>query len=249
MTKLLSGKTAIVTGGSRGIGAAVARRLAAEGADVALTYAGSPEKAGGVVEEIARAGGNAKAYRVDQGNLDEVSELPGRVISDFGRLDILVLNAAVIATGSIVDPTVDVRTMDRQFAVNVVGVAATARNAVPVLADGGRVIIVSSLSAAQSSMPGMSYYSASKAAVEGFARGWVRDLAGRNITVNIVQPGPINTDMNPETSELAQAVAAASPLGRYGQPHEIAGAVTFLAGPDASYVNGATLRVDGGLMA
>jgi 3-oxoacyl-[acyl-carrier protein] reductase len=216
---------------------------------VAFTYANSPGKAESVVSDIVSAGGRAVAYRVDQADVDEASALPRRVVADFGRLDILVHNAAVHAAGAIDDPEADEVALDRLFAVNVTGVAATTRSAAPVLSDGGRIVVVSSVGAVQSMVAGLGDYAASKAALEGYARGWARDLGRRGITVNVVQLGAINTDMNPETSEGAQAVADASPLGRYGQPHEVAAVIAFLADQDSSFVTGATIRVDGGLLA
>ncbi|MFI8002070.1 SDR family NAD(P)-dependent oxidoreductase [Streptomyces sp. NPDC086010] len=248
MTRL-NGKTALVTGGSRGVGAAVVRRLASEGATVAFTYTSSPEKAEGVVADVAAAGGRAVAYRVDQADAGEASSLPGRVIEDLGRLDILVHNAAVYVTGTVEDPDPDTEALTRQLAVNMVGVAATTRAAVPALSDGGRIVAISSVVATHTMAAGGSDYAASKGALEAYARGWARDLGPRGITSNIVQLGAINTDMNPETTEGAQAMARTFPLGRYGQPHEVAGVVAFLAGEDSSFVTGATIRVDGGLLA
>ncbi|WP_329040150.1 SDR family oxidoreductase [Streptomyces sp. NBC_00178] len=248
MTRL-DGRTALVTGGSRGVGAAVVRRLAAEGAAVAFTYTSSADKAESVVADVVAAGGRAVAYRVDQADTGEASSLPGRVIEDLGRLDILVHNAAVYVTGTVDDPGHDAEALARQLAVNVVGVAATTRGAAPVLSDGARIVVISSVAAIQSMAAAGSDYAASKAALEAYARGWARDLGRRGITSNIVQLGTINTDMNPETTEGARTMAGLLPLGRYGQPHEVAGVVAFLAGEDSSFVTGATIRVDGGLLA
>jgi len=246
MNHSLKGKVALVTGASRGIGAAIAQRLAAEGADVAFTYASSPERADAVVRAIEAAGSKALAIVADQGDAAAVTAMVQKVHAHFGRLDILVNSAGVFVTGMIGDPATDIAALERQHAINVGGVVAAVRAAVPLLADGGRIVSIGTMFASRVPFPGIGDYAASKAAVAAYGRAWARDLGPRGITVNTVQPGPINTEMNPETSDVAAMVKQMTALGRYGQPEEIAGAVAFLVGPDAAYVTGTTLNVDGG---
>ena len=246
MNHSLKGKVALVTGASRGIGAAIAQRLAAEGADVAFTYASSPERADAVVRAIEAAGSKALAIVADQGDAAAVTAMVQKVHAHFGRLDILVNSAGVFVTGMIGDPATDIAALERQHAINVGGVVAAVRAAVPLLADGGRIVSIGTMFASRVPFPGIGDYAASKAAVAAYGRAWARDLGPRGITVNTVQPGPINTEMNPETSDVAPMVKQMTALGRYGQPEEIAGAVAFLVGPDAAYVTGTTLNVDGG---
>lgn len=167
----------------------------------------------------------------------------------FGRLDILVNSAGVFVTGLVGDPAADVAALDRQIDINIKGVATAVRAAAPLLGDGGRIVSIGTTGADRISFPGVADYIATKAAVAAYTRGWSRDLGPRGITVNLVQPGAINTDMNPETAGHADALRAMTSLGRYGQPEDIAGAVAFLAGPDAGYITGATLTVDGGQIA
>ena len=242
----LKGKVALVTGASRGIGAAIAQRLAAEGADVAFSYARSPERAQAVVRAIEASGVRALALVADQADADAVTGMVQAVHAHFGRLDILVNSAGVFVTGVIGDPQADIAALERQQAVNVGGVVAAVRAAVPLLSDGGRIISIGTMFASRAPFPGIGDYAASKAAVAAYSRGWARDLGARQITVNTIQPGPVNTEMNPETSDVAAMVKQMTALGRYGQPEEIAGAVAFLAGADAAYITGATLNVDGG---
>lgn len=242
----LKGRKALVTGGSRGIGAAIARRLAADGATVAITYAGNKAAADATVAAIERAGGTAHAFQADAA--DAASQRAGveQAAAALGGIDILVHNAGVAEFSPVAEDTDE--TYDRQFDVNVKGLHVGTRAALPHLADGGRIILIGSISG-EMAFTATSVYSATKAAVAALARGWAKDLASRNILVNTVQPGPIDTDMNPADSDFARQMVDAIPLGRYGNVDEIAGAVSFLAGPDASYITGTTLNIDGGASA
>ena len=245
----LQGKVAIVTGGSRGIGAAIVKRLARDGAKVAFSYAASPQRADDVVREVAALGGEALAIRADQARADEVTGLVRQAHAHFGRLDILVNSAGVFVTGKVDDPDADLAGFERQIDINVKGVAAAVRAAAPLMADGGRVVSIGTTGAERIPFAGVADYVASKAAVAAYTRGWARDLGSRNITVNVVQPGAIDTEMNPDDGAFAETLRTMAALGRYGRPEEIAAAVAFLAGPDASYITGATLNVDGGQIA
>jgi len=242
----LSGKVALVTGGSRGIGAAIVRRLARDGAAVAFSYSASADRANALVREVELAGGRAVAFRADQAITNQVVQLVKQAHETFGRLDILVNSAGVFVTGMVGDPAADIGAFDRQLDINVKGVVTAVRTAVPLLPDGGRVISIGTTGAVHIPFAGASDYVATKAAVAAYTRGWSRDLGPRNITVNLIQPGAINTEMNPETGPFADTLKGLASLGRYGQPDDIAAAVAFLAGPDASYITGATLNVDGG---
>jgi len=250
MSKKLSGKVALVTGGSRGIGAAIAKALADDGADVAISYVSSPDKANAVVKELKQKGVRAEAFKADQADASEVEALVRTVAERFGRLDILVNNAAVFVTAPLHDRANNLSDLERQFAINVGGVAAAVRAAVPVMSDGGRIISIGSIAGETSLFPGIADYSATKGAIAAYTRGWARDLGARGITVNNVQPGPIDTDMNPVSNgDFAAAQSKATALGRYGKPEEVAAAVAFLASPEASYITGATLNVDGRMTA
>ena len=246
MTQSLKGKVVLVTGASRGIGAAIAQRLAAEGADVAFSYSQSAERAQSVLRSIKACGVNGLALAADQADGVAVAALVKTVHEHFGRLDILVNSAGVFTMGVVGDPDADIAALDRQQAINLNGVVAAVRAAVPLMADGGRIVSIGTMFASRAPFPGVGDYAASKAAVAAYSRAWARDLGPRGITVNTVQPGPINTDMNPETSEMAPMVKQMTALGRYGQPEDIAGVVAFLVGADAAYITGATLNVDGG---
>lgn len=249
MTKKLKGKIALVTGGSRGIGAAIAKRLAEEGADVALSYSSSPDKAEMVVHAIKKAGGNAEAFKADQADAKQVEDLIKAVAKRFGRLDILVNNAGVWAGGTVHDPKADVASFERQLAINVTSVAVAVRTGVKFMGDGGRIILIGSVNGEHVPLPGMADYSATKAALIGYTKGWARDLGPKNITVNVIQPGPIDTDMNPDNTDFAKVMKGNVALGRYGKPEEVAAAVSFLASPEASYITGSILTVDGGFNA
>jgi len=244
MRKPLRGKTALVTGGSRGIGAAIVRRMAKEGADVAFTYRKSAKAAGVLVKEVSAYGIKAKAYLADGAVPKSMPGLVGKVLKDFGRLDILVNNAGVFLGGRIGE--IKAADYERVMRINVDAVFALTNAAVRKMKPGGRIINISSVLGERAAGPEMGVYNASKFAVTGFSRSWAKDLGSQGILVNAVQPGPIDTELNPATGESADYQKARTSLGRFGRPGEIAGAVAFLAGPDATYITGATLNVDGG---
>jgi 3-oxoacyl-[acyl-carrier protein] reductase len=244
MNKPLSKKTALVTGGSRGIGAAIVRRLAKDGADVAFTYSKSAKAAGALVKEVSGYNIKAKAYLADAASPRYLPRLIEQLLKDFGRLDILVNNAGAFVGGKIGD--IKAADYERIMRINVDAVFALTNAAVRAMKAGGRIINISSVLGERATGPDMGVYNASKFAVTGFSRSWAKDLGARGILVNAVQPGPIDTELNPETGEGAQAQKARTALGRYGRPEEVAAAVAFLAGPDATYITGATLNVDGG---
>lgn len=243
----LSGKVAVVTGGSRSIGAAVANRLAADGATVAITFHGSPEKAADVVGAIEQAGGKAIAIRADAGDPAAVRAAVAKVASDLGSIDILVNNAGIALGGPIGD--IAFEDYERMIAVNVTGVFVATQEASRHMQSGGRIIQIGSSMVRYAAFPTASLYTLTKGAVAGFNRSLARDLGPRGITVNTVHPGPTDTDMNPDGGPVSQIVGPGMAIGRYGKPEEIASVVAYLASPEAAFVTGADIVADGGFTA
>ena len=244
-TKSFKGKVALVTGGSRGIGAGIVRRLAADGASVAFTYSSSPEKAFELVREIESAGGKALSLKADSGSAEELRAAVARTAEAFGTLDIFVSNAGILTMGTI--DTYALEDFDRMVAINVraafVGIQAAAQE----MNDGGRIVIIGSNTAIRTAFPGGSIYSMTKAALTGLVRGAAIDLAPRAITVNNVQPGPTHTDI--VSSAQFEMVKPFIPLKRIGDVSEIASFVSYLASEEAGFITGASLTIDGGYVA
>lgn len=244
----LTNKTAIITGGSRGIGAACAKLLAARGATVAITYSKSGDRAEQVVSEIEAEGGKAYAVQADASDMVAAKSGTEQAIKLLGgQLDILVNNAGIAEHGPIGGFSDE--SFNRLVKVNIEGVWHTTAAAVAHLNDGGRIVNIGSFFSERVPFPGVSAYGMTKHAVAGMAKGWARDLAGKSITVNNVQPGPINTEANPDDSERAAMIKSNVPLGRYGQPNEVAELVAFLASPAAAYISGAQILIDGAMLA
>jgi 3-oxoacyl-[acyl-carrier protein] reductase len=249
MTGKLKSKAALVTGGSRGIGAAIAERFAAEGANVVITYAGNHAAAEKVVGKMRAAGATAESVQANAADAGAAHKAIEKTRAILGTLDIIVHNAGISEYASIAEgeEAAYVDMLHRHIAVNVNNVAALTKAALPYLRDGGRIIIIGSVNAHQMPFPGVGIYGASKAAVAGLARGWARDLGPRGILVNVIQPGPIDTEMNPndERAEVKHMTAMTA-LKRYGKPDEIAALAAFLASGESSYITGTTIDVDGG---
>ncbi|MEJ2858580.1 MULTISPECIES: SDR family NAD(P)-dependent oxidoreductase [unclassified Saccharothrix] len=235
------GKVALVTGGSRGIGAAVALRLAQDGADVALTHR---TDASDVVERIKEMGRRVVAIRADSGDADAVAAAVDEAAGALGRLDVLVNNAGEFIVGPVEELGIDA--FDRTFAVNVRAPFAAVKAALPHLGEGGRIISIGSNVAVRVPFPGFSVYSASKAALIGMTKALGQELGARGITVNLVHPGATDTDTNPESGPMSEAISGFTAVGRYGRPEEVASAVAYLASEEARYITGTALHVDGG---
>lgn len=246
MPQPLSGKIALVTGGSRGIGAAIVRRLSVEGATVAFTYSNSEDKAVAIARDIGASGGKALAIRADSADPKAVQDAVAQTVETFGGLDILVNSAGILILKALDD--FDLSDFDRMFAVNVRAVFAGTQAAARHMKEGGRIITIGSVAADRSGFPMSAVYSMTKGAIAAMTRGLARDLGPRGITVNNIQPGPTVTDMNAHegTHELLRPLMA---LGRMGEDREIASLAAYLASPEASFITGSSLTIDGGYTA
>ena len=247
MNRKLEGKIALITGGSRGIGAAIAKRLAADGAKVAITYAKAAEAAASVVKEIERDGGKAIAIQADATDAGAGKAAVEKTVTTFGKLDVLVNNAGTAIPKTFEETTLE--EMDRVLDINVRGVFIATQAALKHMKSGGRIIMIGSSLGERVLVPGLVPYSATKGAVKIFTQALSREVGSRGITVNYVQPGPIDTDLNPAAGDWAVPQKAVTALDRYGHVDEIAAMVAFVAGPESSYITGANLTVDGGMNA
>ncbi len=249
MSKELTGKVALVTGGSRGLGAVTALALAEQGADVAISYVASADKAEAVVASLKEKGVRAIAIHSDQADMTAAKPLVDQVVAAFGRLDILVANAAIAVQGKPVDdPDLDIVNLDRQWQINVMGTVATTRAAAPVLSNGGRIILIGSGLGTHVPFAGMADYAGTKSALSGYAKGVARDLGSRDITVNVVQPGVMPTDMAAAVlgDGVPEALMNLHAIRRIATLEEVSALVCFLAGPNGGYITGGVIDVAGG---
>lgn len=242
--KELENKTALVTGGSRGIGKAIALKLAENGANVVITYSSSADQAEEVVGKIESLGAKGLAIKADANDAENIVRAVRETVEKIGAIDILVNNAGVLDLVSITEATLE--NFDKTMNVNVKAVFAAAMEAAKNMPDGGRIITIGSVNGDFMPFPGGSLYAMSKAAVQMLTKGWARDLGAKKITANIVQPGPIDTQMNPADSDFAESLRGYTALGRYGKVEEVAELTLFLASPRANYITGATVNIDGG---
>ena len=240
----LTSKAALVTGGSRGIGAGIAKRLAAEGASVAITYTRGADAADEVVREIEAAGGRAIAIQADAADAEAVKAAVERTVAAFGRLDVLVNNAGTAIPKPFEEATLE--ELDRVIGINFRGTMVATQAALRHMRDGGRIITIGSCVGERMMTPGLVAYAATKGAVKMFTQGLSREVGSRGITVNNIQPGPIDTDLNPAAGDWATPQIANTALKRYGQVADVAALVAFVAGPQASYITGSNLTIDGG---
>ena len=247
MTQPLKNKRALVTGGSRGIGAAIVKRLAREGADVALTYSSSPERAKEVAAAAEALGVRALAIQADSADAAAVAGAVEQTVAELGGIDILVNNAGIAVMGPLEEFKLE--DFDRILAVNVRAVFVASQAAARHMKEGGRIINIGSTNAERMPFQGGGVYAMSKSALQGLVQGLSRDLGPRGITINNVQPGPVDTDLNPATGEFAASLIKLMALPRYGTVDEVAAMVAYLAGPEAGYVTGANLMIDGGFAA
>ncbi|HEX4425920.1 MAG TPA: 3-oxoacyl-ACP reductase family protein, partial [Terriglobales bacterium] len=243
MSRKLAGKIALVTGGSRGIGAAIAKRLAADGAHIAITYSKDASSASDVVKSIEGNGGKAVAIQADAVDPAAIKAAVEKTVSTLGGLDILVNNAGVAIPKPFEQATLE--ELDRVLDINVRGTFIATQAALKHLKSGGRIIMIGSCVGERMVTPGLAAYSATKGAVKMFTQGLSREVGGRGITVNNVQPGPIDTDLNPASGDWAAPQTAMTALNRYGTVDEVSALVAFLASPESSYITGANLTVDG----
>jgi 3-oxoacyl-[acyl-carrier protein] reductase len=240
----LTNRVALVTGGSRGIGAAIAKRLAADGANVAITYTKGAEAAGSVVKEIERNGAKAIAIQADATDAAAVEAAVEKTVATLGQLDVLVNNAGTAIPKKFEETTLE--EIDHMFSLNVRGALVATQAALKHMKNGGRIIMIGSCVGERNMTPGLAAYSATKGAIKMFTQGLSREVGDRGITVNNVQPGPIDTDLNPAAGDWAAPQKANTALNRYGTVDEVAALVAFVARPEASYITGANLTVDGG---
>lgn len=246
-TRPLEGKTALVTGGSRGVGAGIVARLAADGAKVAFTYSNSPERAEAVATAAAAAGGQAHAIRADSLKEQDVESAVAQAAERFGGLDILVNSAGVGSFGPITD--LKMADIDAMLTINVRSAVVAIRASLAHMGDGGRIVNIGSINAERTPFAGQSVYALTKGAIASLTRGLAHELAARGITVNNVQPGPIQTDANPVDGPMASSQLGVMALDRFGAPSDVAGLVSYLVGPEAAYITGASLNIDGGFTA